>query len=74
MIVKDVEYTPYSEYVIPVGELYIHVGMIFDSKHKPYFEGKELSLGDDNIFFQITKDDRAVLVIIWMCQFSKPTP
>lgn len=61
--VEDAEYTSYSEYIIPIENLYIHVGMIFKPNYHPYFMGKKLSLDEDNIFFCKTKDAEAEIEI-----------
>jgi hypothetical protein len=54
--VNDAEYTSYSQYIIPISDIYIHVGMIFNPKYQPYFMGKKLSLDEDNVFFCKTKE------------------
>lgn len=61
--VEDAEYTNYSEYIIPIGDLYIHVGKIHDPDYKPYFKGKQLHLDKDYIFFCKTKDANADIEI-----------
>ncbi len=61
--VEDAEYTSYSEYIIPIENIYIHVGMIFNLDYQPYFRGKKLSLDNDNVYFCTTKDAKAEVEI-----------
>lgn len=57
--VEDTEHKSYSECIIPIENIYVHVGMIFNPEYQPYFMGNKLSLDEDNIYFCNTKDAKA---------------
>ena len=62
--IEDKDYTPYLECIIPLNDLYIHAGILFDTKYTPYFQGAPLAVDSDNIFICISQSEEESISFI----------
>ncbi len=62
--VNDEDFTPYTEYIIPVDDFYIHVGQIYVDEYIPYFNGRPLKLNKDKIYVYYVEDKNTETIFI----------